>query len=326
MAMVGATVAPRRAWTAWVRLLASVGFFAVIVYKAHLGEALHDATNSATVGYLALGVAVTGIGIILSAWRWQRVLVAIGEPVPLRRLTSLYFAGQFIGNVLPTSIGGDVLRVLRLSADTGSSTSSFASVVLERMTGWVVLPVLSLTGFALSPEARDMGAAAHVGLGVAAGTLLLLAIVLFLAGHPRAAGRFADRKSWSRFIGAVHFGVVRLRRHPGSVLGVLGASFVYQFTTVLAFALAIRIAGLHVPLAAVLAIAPIVAIAQVVSPLQAGLGLREGALFFFLRPLVGANLQDASTAGVVFFAMVAIVSLWGIPSFVRNRPQVMVQT
>jgi len=318
-------VAPRRAWTAWIRLVASLGILAVLLAKAHLPTVLHDASRSATLGYLALGVVVTTGGFVLSAWRWQRVLVALDEPIPLRRLSSLYFAGQFVGNALPTSIGGDVLRVVRLSSDMGSSTTAFASVVLERLTGWVVLPVLALTGFGFSPAMRHLGAPAHIGLTIAVGTLLLLAVVLYVTAHPRLAGRFAERESWSRFIGAVHFGVDRLRRHPSAIANVLGSSFIYQMSTVLAFALAIRVAGLHVPFVAVLAFAPIVAIVQVVSPLQAGMGFREGALYLFLHGLVGAKSADALAAGLLYFAMIIAGSLFGLPSFLRNRPHVRVQ-
>ena len=50
---------------------------------------------------------------------------------------SYCLAGQFVSNVLPTTIGGDVLRVARLSRDTGETPRTFASVVLERLTaGW----------------------------------------------------------------------------------------------------------------------------------------------------------------------------------------------
>ena len=71
-----------------------------------------------------------------------------------RRLMSHYLAGQFVSNVLPTTIGGDVLRVSRLSSDTGETPGTFASVVLERLTGWLVLPVITIVGFAVNPGLR----------------------------------------------------------------------------------------------------------------------------------------------------------------------------
>ena len=63
----------------------------------------------------------------------------------LRRLMSHYLAGQFVSNVLPTTIGGDVLRVsAACRVRPASRPATFASVVLERLTGWLVLPLHDL--------------------------------------------------------------------------------------------------------------------------------------------------------------------------------------
>ena len=83
---------------------------------------------------------LTLFGLVLSAVRWQRVLEVLGLHAGLRRLVNLCLAGHFVSNVLPTTIGGDVLRVARLSRETGETPKTFASVVLERLTGWLVLP------------------------------------------------------------------------------------------------------------------------------------------------------------------------------------------
>ena len=77
-----------------------------------------------------------------------------------------------MGNALPTSIGGDVLRVVRLSAENDDRPSTFASVVLERMTGWIVLPVIALVGLSINPGLRHLGAATRVAVGFSLGTLV----------------------------------------------------------------------------------------------------------------------------------------------------------
>ena len=45
------------------------------------------------------------------AWRWQRLLGAKGIDEPLGWLTRTYFVSYTAGQVLPTSIGGDAVRV-----------------------------------------------------------------------------------------------------------------------------------------------------------------------------------------------------------------------
>src|SRR5205085_11652706 len=117
------------------------------------------------------GLVVTLAGVILSTLRWQRVLTALERPEPLPSLVAFQLAGLFVGNVLPSTVGGDVLRVMRLSARNGEPTTSFASVVLARLSGWLVLPVITLVGLLLQPSLLHLGAASRVAIVVALLTL-----------------------------------------------------------------------------------------------------------------------------------------------------------
>src|SRR4051812_14645335 len=227
-----------------IRLLVTGGLLALLVPRIHLGSI---PWRAATVGWLVLGLGATLAGIVVSAARWQRVLDVLGLPARLWKLTVHYLAGQFVGNFLPSTVGGDVLRVSRQSQDNGNTPLTFASVVIERLTGWLVLPVITLAGFVINPGLRKVdGAAVGLAVTLAIATLVGLTVVLFLAAHPRLGGRLADRAGWLRFIGAVHIGVERMRRRPGSAVAVLLVGFAYQLTVVLAAFLAGRALGIDV--------------------------------------------------------------------------------
>src|SRR5262249_38759295 len=194
----------------WARVIFSAVLLALLVSKIHPEDLLPEQRQLSTVAFLVAGLLLTGVGIVLSAWRWQRVLEVFDIRVPLRTLTGHYFAGQFVGNVLPSTIGGDVVRVSRTATTTGSGSVAFASVVLARLTGFIALPLLVFLGFLLRPSLLDNNHA-WFALAIASGTLVLLAVILVVAGHPRLAGRFAERENWMRFVGAVHVGIDRLR-------------------------------------------------------------------------------------------------------------------
>jgi hypothetical protein len=228
---------------------------------------------------------------------------------------SHYLAGQFVSNVLPTTIGGDVLRVSRLSRDTGESPGTFASVVLERLTGWLVLPVITIVGFAVNPGLRGLGTATRVALALALGTLALLVAVLAAASSSRIGGRFAARGGWRGFVGAIHVGVEHLRSHPGAAANVLAAGFAYQLALVLAAVAAAQALGLRpAGLTALLAFFPAVLIAQVLPISMSGLGVREGAFVLFLGPL-GVAQQEAIALGLLLYLLNLVVSLLGAPAF-----------
>ena len=301
-----------------IRTLVTLALLAILLPRIHLGTI---DWGPGALGWLIAGLVATLAGIVLSALRWERVLDVLERPARLLRLLNHYLAGQFVGNFLPSTIGGDVLRISRLSADNGDGPRSFASVVLERLTGWLVLPLMTLVGFLINPGLRHVtGAAVHLALLLSIGTLVMLVAVLFLAAHPRLGGRLADRDSWLRFIGAVHLGLEKLRRRPAAATSVLLVGVAYQLMVVLGAFLAGKALGVHVSFTVFLTFFPVVAIAQVLPISIGGIGLREGALIIFLsKSGLGATQTQAVALGLLFYAMNLIVSLLGAPAFAVGR-------
>ncbi|MBM3675687.1 MAG: flippase-like domain-containing protein [Actinobacteria bacterium] len=296
-----------------LRMFVSAVLLAVLVSKIDFEGAMPRDRHLDTILYFAAAVLTATIGIVLSAWRWQRVLEAFGAHVPLAQLTNHYFAGQFLGNVLPSTIGGDVLRVSRSAKTIDSTETAFAAVALERLTGFLALPLLCLVGFALDPSLLE-SRTAWVALLVSGVTLAALGVIVYLAGHPRVAGRFREHESWMRFIGAAHDGIEHLRGHPRAALGVLGTALVYQVSVLVTVGFIVLTLGADVPAVAVIAFVPVVAMAQVVPISLSGLGVREGMLVLLLHPL-GVSNGQAIGIGLLWYLVMLLVSLLGAPSF-----------
>lgn len=301
-----------------VRIAISLGLIGVLLWRAPDidTDELLPTWTPATLAWLALAAALTLAGMLLATVRWRQVLETLGLHEPLRRLFSHTMAGQFVSNVLPTTIGGDILRVSRLSRDTGESPGTFASVVLERVTGWLVLPVITLVGLAVNPGLRELGTATVVALSVAVATLAALVVLLALVGSNRFGRRFAVSEGWRRFAGAIHLGITKLRAHPRSAVGVLLAGFAYQFVLVLSAVAAAQALGIGraAGLTALLAFFPAVLIVQVLPIGISGLGIREGAFVLFLSPL-GVGTEEAIALGLLLYLLNLGVSLLGAPSF-----------
>ena len=276
-----------------------------------------------TILWLLAATAMTFVGIVLSAVRWQSVLRALGLRERLRALVPLYFAGQFVSNVLPTTIGGDVLRVSRLSKTNGEPETTFASVAIERLTGWFVLPLITFFGLAINPGLRQLGRATLLALAVAIVTLVALVVVLLAANHPRLGGRFSSTDGWRRFVDAIHRGVTELRRQPLAALSILIAGLVYQVALCLAALMVAAALGFSwLGLTALLAFYPAVLILQVLPIGIAGLGVRESAFVLFLVPL-GVPAEKAVALGLVLYVINVVASLFGAPAFAvggRKRP------
>ena len=307
----------RRRWVLPLRIGASLAMLAIIWWRfPHLSwsNVLPD-WDGDSIGWMAGALVLTFAAIILSAVRWQQTLLALDLRSRLRPLVNLEFAGQFVSNVLPSTIGGDVLRVSRLSRSNGESARTFASVVLERLTGWLVLPLITFFGLVVNPDLRGLGRSSSIAFLIALGTLIALVVLLVAASHPRVGGRFGSSEGWQRFIEAVHQGVAGLRRDPARALGVIGAGLIYQITLCVAALMVAASLGFGwLGITALLAFFPAVLIAQVLPIGIAGLGVREGAFVLFLTPL-GVPAEQAVALGLVLYALNVIVSLAGAPSF-----------
>ncbi|HLO16984.1 MAG TPA: lysylphosphatidylglycerol synthase transmembrane domain-containing protein [Anaerolineales bacterium] len=82
--------------------------------------------------WVALLFAISRIAI---AWRWQVLLLSGGIRIRFRDTLALNFMGLFAGNFLPTTIGGDVVRLVGLMQMGFDRAISLASLAADRLIG-----------------------------------------------------------------------------------------------------------------------------------------------------------------------------------------------
>ena len=299
-----------------LRTVVSVGMMVFLVTGIPRNELteLTESWSTRDLEWLGGAIALTATAQVIAALRWRRVLQTLGLHPPVVRLIFLNLAGQFVGNFLPTTIGGDVLRVRRLGQRLGDLPRCFASVVIERLTGWIVLPVLTLSAFAINPGLARLGASSRTAMGLAIVTLVVLLLIVIVAERPAIGRRLEGRGGILRTLNGLHVGLVAFRRTPGAIVNLIGVGLAYQMCLIAATAFAAEAIGMDVSPTAWLAFAPAVLIAQVLPLSIGGLGLREGALVLFLGPL-GVNDAQAILLGLILYALTLLVSLVGAPSF-----------
>lgn len=291
---------------------------ALLVPRIHVAS-LFPKHQLSTIGWLAGSLVIYTLAVFLSTLRWAQVLHALDIPSEMPPLVSHTLAGMFVSNFLPSTVGGDVLRVTRLSAANGQRQTSVASVVVERLTGFLVLPFITLVALVGNPTLLHLGRASSLSLTLALGTLAALVAIVALVSNPNVGQRFAGR-AWLGFVAAVHVGLRRLRRDPGAAVSVFVSALAYQLAMVAGAWMAGHAMNIEVGWSAMMAFIPVVAIAQVLPISVSGLGLREGALVLLLVPL-GVSSGQAVAFGLLLYGINMVVSLLGAPAFaVGSRP------
>ncbi|MCY4257684.1 MAG: lysylphosphatidylglycerol synthase transmembrane domain-containing protein [bacterium] len=308
----------RRAFGFFLRVAMSVALLVLLVWRAPSfnAEELWPEVNSATPWWLLSALALTVSANVLATARWYEVARTLGVHERRRRMFSHYMAGLFISNFVPTTVGGDVLRMSRLSNDTGDGPRSFASVMLERLTGWIVLPVFTLVGLMLDAELRSLGAPSRVAAITAGVTLLALVAIMALVGNQRFGDLVSRRQGWVRFVNGLHTGIDELRAKPRNAGRVLATAFFYQAALIAAAGCASKVVGIDgLSIAALVAFVPAVLMIQVLPIALGGLGLREGALVLFLTDL-GVIDERAIAMGLLIYFLTLVSSLVGLPALV----------
>jgi len=146
---------------------------------------------------LALGTLVMAVGFLLRVIRWQCLL----RPVGATRLRTAFRAlvmGYAASSLLPAR-AGDVLRPYVLARQEGlSATSTFATIVMERVLDLVVVLAMLAT-FVWSVAGNLTGSPAVMrsvqasGVTAAAAAVALMVVLVLVAHHPERISAFVFR-------------------------------------------------------------------------------------------------------------------------------------
>ena len=264
-------------------------------------------------------LALYGFGHVISAVRWQRLLVAEGIHLSLWRLTLVYFEGAFFNLFLPTLIGGDIVRGYAIYKITRGHDASIASILVDRLSGFAALIAIALVALGLAyGEIRDPQVASMI-LAVAAAFGLIIAVLLTDRVKERASGLL-------RLVGLARFqakleGLVdalhRYRRHHGALWQALLLSTVLQALIIVAYYLIGAGLNLGVPIAYFFLYVPLITVVAMLPVSVAGLGVREGgAVYFFAK--VGVDAATALTMSLAWFSLTLVVSSLGGLAFLVN--------
>lgn len=163
----------RRDWLRWgivVLLLASCALF------VDFGD-VASTLAGISIGWLVAIILVMTFDRLLMPWKWGILLRALALDVPLASRVRIYYQATVSGILLPTSVGGDLLRGHWIAQETGEAQKVFASILMEKGIG-----LLSAVGWAL------LGLA---GLIVVHGGMPWLFVGAFMVASLVVAGAFA---------------------------------------------------------------------------------------------------------------------------------------
>jgi glycosyltransferase 2 family protein len=289
---------------------------AYIIWKIDIRRTVHVLVH-AQFAYFAAAVAIVVVSVWPMAWRWQKLLDAKGIHDRLGWLTRAYFVSYTAGQILPTAVGGDAVRIYETSRrHPGNGGPVAASVLLERALGGAATLTLAAVGFALAIGRYDVGAYLWVEGAFVVATLVL-AVLLFSRRLRPLLARTVPLLRFLRVerpVRAVYEGLHSYRGNVALLFGVFALTLAVQSVRVLAIWLTGKAVGVELSPRPYYVMGPLLFLVLLVPFTVNGLAVRETFFVSFLGNLgVGAN--KAFATGFLFFFVTIALGLPGLGIF-----------
>jgi uncharacterized membrane protein YbhN (UPF0104 family) len=308
-----------------LKAIVSIALLAILLTRVDFGR-LWSVARDASVGWLAAGLALYLVMVLVSAWRWGLLLRAQHVHISSARLTASFLVATFFNNVLPSNIGGDVVRVADTAGAAGSKTLATTIVIIDRGIGLLGLVFIAALGASAGARfGTDAIAVAPgvlwTGLGVAA--IVATPALLMPAGFMRLLQplRVLHPEWVDERLGRMTAALARFRETPAALAGCFVGAVLVQAVIVAFYAAIAQSMRIPIGLAALSVIVPMTLIVQMLPVSMNGFGVREATFGFYFTRL-GLPLESALLVSFMGAALILLFSIsGGVVYLLRTRRQ-----
>jgi len=282
-------------------------------------EQTWETLTSANLWWFGLAVTIMIVTVLPMALRWKWLLAAQDVIDRFWWLTRSYFVSYTAGQVLPTSIGGDAVRIFEISKrHPGRSGDLTAIVVIERGLGGAATVFLGAIGFVLAIGHYDVSAYLWIEGLFVFGTLLLLVLFFSRSARPHLARLrpIAAKFRLARPLRSFYDGVHHYRGQPGLMIKVFVFTTVIQAVRILSIWASCKAVGIDLGPRIYYVMGPLFFLVLLVPFTLNGFAVREAFFVSFLGS-VGVDPDAAFAAGFLFFLVTvalaapgAVILLW----------------
>ena len=252
--------------------------------------------------YFAAAVGVFFAGLLAVAYRLRFVIQVHGTKLSVAAAYYVNLIALFFNNVLPSSVGGEMVKAYYLYKDSEGSVSVFSAVVVDRLFGLVTMLLISIsTIFFL-----DTTQGSHKIMGsivmMTAGTITLAFLIfnkrivdgLCQLHIPLLPAVFLEK------IREIYRAMYKYREHKGIIGNCFALTVVGQLTYIIANFFLAKSLAMDIPIGFFFFFVPILLIMGV-APSVNGIGVREATFLFYLTEFTSPEKALALALLTTFF-------------------------
>ena len=256
---------------------------------------------------LLAALLIFSINYFLCFWRWKMLLKAVEIHLPYKRVVTSFAGSVFFNVFLPSTIGGDLVRSVDLAAHTKRPAEVVATVLLDRLSGYVGLVIVTLLALFFGWRfVQDSGVfwAVAIITGILCTVLLVLFNSFFFSKinkllHSPNAGRI--RELFTNLHKEIHF----FKHHKSIIVKNVALSLLIQIVAPITNYVIAQALGIHIHIAYFFVFLPIIGAITLLPISIGGLGLRDAStIYFFSKAAVSKDLSFAMSLIGFFFLLV----------------------
>ena len=306
------------------KLAVSAILLTLLVSRTDLSE-VWAAVRGADWLTLSAAFAMFYVGYSIVASRWRILLSALGAEVPFGYLFRSFMVAVFFNNFLPSTVGGDAMRMYDSWRTGVSKTSAVTVVMVDRFMGLLALLLFALCGLLLGAQ-RSFGES-QIGWVVGLASAAACAVLLLLLFLPQAAAGLGSKLSsgapakLADLFGRIVASLRGFAARRDALWMALLLSIALQANVIVYHWLVATAFGLDVSLIAFFLIVPVALIVMMIPISINGIGVRESVFVLLLGTQGVSEAEGLAYAWLVYSFLLVQGLIGGVVFALRRERQ-----
>jgi hypothetical protein len=164
-----------------LRVLFTIFLFVLLINQVDFSEK-DDLLIQISPIWMVLAILMNIFALLTIVWRWKVIINGMGVHKSFLDLFYINLVSTFFGMFLPSSVGGDVSKMIMVAENTLNREAAASSVLIDRMIGMIITTVIGIVSLFFLSSLRDN----RIIMGSLVVTLLIISFFIFLILNRRA--------------------------------------------------------------------------------------------------------------------------------------------
>lgn len=302
----------------WFKIFLTVILLCLVFYQVNLENLLNKISN---INYYLLFLALTIfiISNIAGTYSWFHIIRAKNKTITRHDIFSSYWKGLFFNLILPTGIGGDVVKAADIIKRYKKTYFLVSTILFDRTVNFFILECMGITAFFIYFQYWNLLTSLSLSLVVLVVTSLFF-YRLFLFKLLKLS-RWIQKKNKIKLINNTLRSIIILKyvlSDRKRLLYLIVSAFISQFLKVLVTYIVATALNFNLHVIASFFVVTVQTTVALIPITINGVGLREFSNNLF-EGLPGISVTELSLTSLMAFFLLVLSSLPGVYFFFDNK-------